>query len=137
MLEIRHCCVCYSNYCLPSASTIHRLRCPAKDYSFSVLPYCLWPEKRYRRVLLSLLDHQLLTLATPTFYGRLQHSPSAKSRSRRYWLTGMLLTSCSHFSTDYMFAGDSGVLNVTIHFTTLYLACITKRVFGLFLIATR
>jgi hypothetical protein len=45
---------------------------------FSVLPYCLWPEKRYRRVLLSLLDHQLLILATPTFYGRLQPLPSAK-----------------------------------------------------------
>lgn len=60
------------HHCLPVASKIYRLRCPAKNYSFSVLPYCLWPKRRYDCVRLSLHNHRLLTLAIPTVDGRLQ-----------------------------------------------------------------
>jgi hypothetical protein len=80
LLSVRHYRV---HYCLPVASTIYRLRCPAKNRSFSVLPYCLWPKRRYHCVPLSLLNHQLLALAIPTVDRRLQPASHLASVSLR------------------------------------------------------
>jgi hypothetical protein len=80
LLSVRHHCV---HYCLPVASTIYRLRCSAKGCSFPGLPYCLWSKKRYHCVPLSLLNHQLLTLAIPTIYRRLQPASHLASVSLR------------------------------------------------------
>jgi hypothetical protein len=74
-------------------------------------------------------SHSNFLRASPTFTERKISFPSMLAHRYAFDVLLSLLG-------DYMFAEDSGVLNVIINFTTLYLACITKRLFGLFLIAT-